>query len=117
MSQKQEATGTPIAASSPWASTAGGPTRATRSTAHRGWRESGCTGMDARSTGLTSARYALHRNGYAGMQRYAGFLWSGDVYSTWPTLANPRAGGDQHRPDGNPVLGHGYRRLCPDPGI
>ncbi len=30
--------------------------------------------------------YALHRNGYAGMQRYAGFLWSGDVYSTWETL-------------------------------
>jgi alpha-glucosidase/alpha-D-xyloside xylohydrolase len=31
--------------------------------------------------------YALHRNGYAGMQRYASFLWSGDVYSTWETLA------------------------------
>ena len=30
--------------------------------------------------------YALHRNGYAGMQRYAPFLWSGDVYSTWETL-------------------------------
>jgi alpha-glucosidase (family GH31 glycosyl hydrolase) len=30
--------------------------------------------------------YALHRNGYAGMQRYASFLWSGDVYSTWETL-------------------------------
>jgi alpha-glucosidase/alpha-D-xyloside xylohydrolase len=30
--------------------------------------------------------YALHRNGYAGMQRYAGFLWSGDVDSTWETL-------------------------------
>ncbi len=30
--------------------------------------------------------YALHRNGYAGMQRYAAFLWSGDVYSTWETL-------------------------------
>ena len=29
--------------------------------------------------------YALHRNGYAGMQRYAAFLWSGDVYSTWET--------------------------------
>jgi Glycosyl hydrolases family 31 TIM-barrel domain len=27
--------------------------------------------------------YALHRNAYAGMQRYASFLWSGDVYSTW----------------------------------
>jgi alpha-glucosidase (family GH31 glycosyl hydrolase) len=30
--------------------------------------------------------YALHRNGYAGMQRYGSFLWSGDVYSTWKTL-------------------------------
>ena len=31
--------------------------------------------------------YALHRNGYAGMQRFASFLWSGDVSSTWQTLA------------------------------
>jgi alpha-glucosidase (family GH31 glycosyl hydrolase) len=30
--------------------------------------------------------YALHRNGYAGMARFGGFLWSGDVYSTWETL-------------------------------
>jgi alpha-glucosidase (family GH31 glycosyl hydrolase) len=30
--------------------------------------------------------YALHRNGYAGIQRY-GWLWSGDVLSTWKTLA------------------------------
>ena len=30
--------------------------------------------------------YALHRNGSAGMQRYASFLWSGDVQSTWETL-------------------------------
>jgi alpha-glucosidase/alpha-D-xyloside xylohydrolase len=30
--------------------------------------------------------FALHRNGYAGMARYAAFLWSGDVYSTWETL-------------------------------
>jgi alpha-glucosidase/alpha-D-xyloside xylohydrolase len=30
--------------------------------------------------------YALHRNGYAGMQRYAAFLWSGDVQSRWETL-------------------------------
>jgi alpha-glucosidase (family GH31 glycosyl hydrolase) len=30
--------------------------------------------------------YALHRNGYAGMQRYGSFLWSGDVFSTWETL-------------------------------
>jgi alpha-glucosidase (family GH31 glycosyl hydrolase) len=30
--------------------------------------------------------FALHRNGYAGMQRYA-WLWSGDTFSTWKTLA------------------------------
>jgi alpha-glucosidase (family GH31 glycosyl hydrolase) len=30
--------------------------------------------------------YALHRNAYAGMQRYATFLWSGDVESRWETL-------------------------------
>ena len=32
--------------------------------------------------------FALHRNGQAGMQRFAAFLWSGDVYSTWETLRN-----------------------------
>lgn len=30
--------------------------------------------------------FALHRNGYAGLQRY-GWLWSGDVDSTWEALA------------------------------
>lgn len=30
--------------------------------------------------------YALHRNAYAGMQRYAAFLWSGDIQSRWITL-------------------------------
>jgi hypothetical protein len=30
--------------------------------------------------------FALHRNGYAGMQRYAAFLWTGDVQSLWETL-------------------------------
>jgi alpha-glucosidase len=30
--------------------------------------------------------HALHRNAYAGMQRYASFLWSGDILSRWETL-------------------------------
>lgn len=30
--------------------------------------------------------FALHRNGYAGMQRF-GWLWSGDNFSSWKTLA------------------------------
>jgi alpha-glucosidase/alpha-D-xyloside xylohydrolase len=32
--------------------------------------------------------YALHRNGAAGMARYASILWSGDVSSMWLTLKN-----------------------------
>jgi alpha-glucosidase (family GH31 glycosyl hydrolase) len=30
--------------------------------------------------------YALHRNASAGIQRYAGYIWSGDVQSRWDTL-------------------------------
>ncbi|MDA2925763.1 DUF5110 domain-containing protein [Acidobacteria bacterium AH-259-G07] len=32
--------------------------------------------------------YALHRTGYAGMQRHGGWTWSGDHESTWQTLRN-----------------------------
>ncbi len=32
--------------------------------------------------------YALHRTGYAGMQRYGGWLWSGDNDGRWATLRN-----------------------------
>ena len=31
--------------------------------------------------------FSLHRTGYAGMQRYGGWVWSGDVFSLWDTLA------------------------------
>ena len=30
---------------------------------------------------------SLHRTGFAGMHRYGGWIWSGDVASTWKTLA------------------------------
>ena len=30
--------------------------------------------------------YALHRNASAGIQRYGGFIWSGDIQSRWETL-------------------------------
>lgn len=39
-----------------------------------------------RQTRPDTRPYALHRNGYAGLQRY-GWLWSGDIFSTWKTLA------------------------------
>jgi alpha-glucosidase/alpha-D-xyloside xylohydrolase len=31
--------------------------------------------------------FALHRNASAGVQRYGGYIWSGDVQSRWDTLA------------------------------
>jgi len=30
--------------------------------------------------------YALHRNASAGIQRYGGYIWSGDIQSRWETL-------------------------------
>jgi alpha-glucosidase/alpha-D-xyloside xylohydrolase len=31
--------------------------------------------------------WSFHRNGFAGVQRYGGWIWSGDVASRWDTLA------------------------------
>jgi alpha-glucosidase (family GH31 glycosyl hydrolase) len=49
--------------------------------------------------------YALHRNGGAGMQRYASFLWSGDVQSTWETLKTHIAVGINAGLSGMPYWG------------
>ncbi len=48
--------------------------------------------------------FALHRNGYAGMQRYGAFLWSGDVYTTWETLRTRWRWGSTGR--GRPAIEH-----------
>jgi alpha-glucosidase/alpha-D-xyloside xylohydrolase len=31
--------------------------------------------------------FSLHRTGYAGLQRFGGWVWSGDTYCLWDTLA------------------------------
>ena len=54
--------------------------------------------------------FALHRNGYAGMQRY-GWLWSGDIDSAWQTLAMQVPVGINCGLTGIPLLGDRYRRL------
>jgi alpha-glucosidase/alpha-D-xyloside xylohydrolase len=48
--------------------------------------------------------YALHRNGYAGLQRY-GWLWSGDIDSTWKTLRHQVAVGINTGLSGIPYWG------------
>jgi alpha-glucosidase (family GH31 glycosyl hydrolase) len=49
--------------------------------------------------------FALHRNGYAGMQRYASYLWSGDVFCTWETLKTQVPIGVQTGLNGVPLWG------------
>ncbi|MGH9447441.1 MAG: TIM-barrel domain-containing protein, partial [Terriglobia bacterium] len=48
--------------------------------------------------------YALNRNGYAGIQRY-GWLWSGDITSTWQTLREQIAVGLNTGLSGMPYWG------------
>ncbi len=61
--------------------------------------------------------FALHRNGYAGMQRYGAFLWSGDVYSTWETLKTHVPVAVNTGLSGIPLLGNRHRRLRADARI
>lgn len=40
--------------------------------------------------------WSLHRTGYSGCQRYGGWIWSGDIDSTWATLSWQIAVGLNH---------------------
>ena len=59
--------------------------------------------------------YALHRNGYAGMQRYASFLWSGDVFCKWETLKNQIPIGINTGLSGVPLWGTDIGGFVPTP--
>jgi alpha-glucosidase/alpha-D-xyloside xylohydrolase len=49
--------------------------------------------------------WSLHRTGYAGVQRYGGWIWSGDIDSTWRTLATQVAIGQNHSLSLSPYWG------------
>jgi alpha-glucosidase/alpha-D-xyloside xylohydrolase len=49
--------------------------------------------------------WSLHRTGYAGVQRYGGWIWSGDVDSRWETLAAQVAVGQNHSLSISPYWG------------
>ncbi|MCX6872458.1 MAG: DUF5110 domain-containing protein [Verrucomicrobia bacterium] len=49
--------------------------------------------------------WSLHRTGYAGVQRYGGWIWSGDVDSHWETLAAQVAVGLNHSLSLSPYWG------------
>jgi len=50
--------------------------------------------------------WSLHRTGAAGMQRYGGWLWTGDPYSEWKTLAGHVEVGINAGLSGVPFWGH-----------
>jgi len=57
------------------------------------------------ATDPNSRPFALHRTGYAGMQRYGAWLWSGDVYSRWELLERQIAVGLNTSLSGVPFWG------------
>ncbi len=59
--------------------------------------------------------YALHRNGAAGMARYASILWSGDVSSLWVTLKNQVPIGINSGLSGIPYWGTDIGGFVPTP--
>ncbi len=59
--------------------------------------------------------YALHRNGYTGMQRYAPLLWSGDTLSQWETLRTQIAVGLNTGLSGIPYWGSDTGGFVPTP--
>jgi len=61
--------------------------------------------------------YALHRNGAAGMARYAAFLWSGDVSSMWLTLKNQVPIGINSGLSGIPYWGTDIGGFVPTPEL
>jgi alpha-glucosidase/alpha-D-xyloside xylohydrolase len=49
--------------------------------------------------------WSLHRNGYLGVARWGGWLWSGDTQSTWKTLEGQVAVGINHSLSLSPYWG------------
>lgn len=60
--------------------------------------------------------YTLNRNGYAGIQRY-GWLWSGDIKSTWQTLREQIAVGLNTGLSGVPYWGTDTGGFAPTPEL
>ena len=58
--------------------------------------------------------FALHRNASAGVQRFGGFIWSGDIQSRWETLKTHVPVAINTGLSGLAVLGHGHRRILSD---
>jgi alpha-glucosidase/alpha-D-xyloside xylohydrolase len=61
--------------------------------------------------------WSLHRNGYAGAQRFGGWIWSGDVQSRWATLAAHVPVGVNHSLSLTPFWGTDIGGFYPTPEL
>jgi alpha-glucosidase/alpha-D-xyloside xylohydrolase len=61
--------------------------------------------------------WSLHRNGYAGAQRFGGWVWSGDVQSRWATLAAHVPVGLNHSLSLTPFWGTDVGGFVPTPEL
>jgi alpha-glucosidase (family GH31 glycosyl hydrolase) len=61
--------------------------------------------------------WSLHRTGYAGVQRYGGWIWSGDTDSRWEILADQVAEGLNHGLSLTPFWGSDTGGFFPTPEL
>jgi alpha-glucosidase (family GH31 glycosyl hydrolase) len=61
--------------------------------------------------------WSLHRTGYAGVQRYGGWIWSGDTDSRWSVLAEQVAEGLNHGLSLTPFWGSDTGGFFPTPEL
>lgn len=73
-------------------------------------------------TGPLSSRpdvrpWSLHRNGYLGVARWGGWVWSGDTESSWKTLEGQVAVGINHSLSLSPYWGSDIGGFYPNPEL
>lgn len=61
--------------------------------------------------------FSLHRTGYPGMQKYGGWIWSGDTWSTWEALREQVAVGLNFSVSGSPFWGSDIGGFNPTPQL
>lgn len=61
--------------------------------------------------------WSLHRTGFAGVARYGGWIWSGDVDSRWGTLAAQVSVGQNHSLSLSPYWGTDIGGFVPKPEL
>ena len=68
------------------------------------------------STTQNERPWSLHRNGYLGIGKWGGWVWSGDTQSAWKTLEGQIAVGINYSLSISPYWGSDIGGFYPDPG-